>query len=77
MAFDDELNVGSIAARIRSGRPLKELVDESVRLIETEAIRNALTKARWSATKAAKLLGISRASIYNKMARYGIDRRGD
>jgi DNA-binding NtrC family response regulator len=55
-----------------NGRSLKQIVDDATRAVEQAALRDALTRAEGSPTKAAKLLGISRASIYNKMKEYGI-----
>ncbi|HKA87649.1 MAG TPA: sigma-54 dependent transcriptional regulator [Haliangiales bacterium] len=60
------------AGAVADGRPLKEIVDDAVRAVERQAIRDALTKAGGSPTRAAKLLGISRASIYNKLKEHGI-----
>ncbi len=45
-------------------RPLKE--------IEKEAILNTLLKLHWNKKEAAKVLGISRKTLYNKMESYGI-----
>jgi PAS domain S-box-containing protein len=39
---------------------------------EAKAIREALEKSAWNKAKAARLLGISRATIYRKMDEYGI-----
>jgi DNA-binding NtrC family response regulator len=55
-----------------AGRTLKEIVDDATRAVERAALRDALDRAEGSPTKAARLLGISRASIYNKMKEYGI-----
>jgi DNA-binding NtrC family response regulator len=54
------------------GRSLKELVDTTIQAVEREAITKALEKSEGSATKAARLLGISRATIYNKLHAYGL-----
>jgi DNA-binding NtrC family response regulator len=54
------------------GRSLKDIVDDATRAVEKAALRDALARGGGSPTKAAKLLGISRASIYNKMKEYGI-----
>ena len=56
----------------RAGRPLKAVVDETVRALERRAIVDALTRCEGSPGKAAKVLGISRASIYNKIRDYEI-----
>ncbi len=55
-----------------AGRPLKAIVEDTVRAVERQAIADALKKAEGSPAKAAKLLGISRASIYNKIKEYRI-----
>jgi len=57
---------------LSSGRPLKALVEDTVRAVERQAIADALQRAEGSPAKAAKLLGISRASIYNKIKEYRI-----
>jgi len=64
----------SVAATIdaEAGRPLKRVVEEQTRAIERAAIQHALRVAGGSASRAAQLLGISRASIYNKIKEYDI-----
>jgi two-component system response regulator HydG len=54
------------------GRPLKAIVEDTVRTVERQAIADALQRAAGSPARAAKLLGISRASIYNKIRDYRI-----
>jgi two-component system response regulator HydG len=54
------------------GRTLRDIVDDATRAVERAALRDALDKSGGSPTRAAKLLGISRASIYNKMKEHGI-----
>ncbi len=56
---------------LRDGVSLKELVEQSIRLVEQAAIRWALQQEKTPAA-AARRLGISRAGIYNKMKEYGI-----
>ncbi|MBT8491951.1 MAG: sigma-54 dependent transcriptional regulator [Deltaproteobacteria bacterium] len=63
-----------VPVEITPGRPLKQLVDDAVRAVERQAITDALRKADGSPTKAARLLGISRASMYNKLKAYGLGR---
>jgi DNA-binding NtrC family response regulator len=60
------------AAQVVPGRSLKLMVDDAVRAVERQAILDALERAGGSPTKAAALLGISRASIYNKLKEYEI-----
>jgi transcriptional regulator with GAF, ATPase, and Fis domain len=54
------------------GRALRDMVDQAVRTVERQAILDALDRAGGSPTKAAALLRISRASIYNKIKEYEI-----
>ncbi len=54
------------------GRPLRDMVDDAVRAVERQAILDALDRSGGSPTKAAALLRISRASIYNKIKEYEI-----
>jgi DNA-binding NtrC family response regulator len=62
---------GAIAA-IPDGKTLKDAVDDAVRKVEKAAIERALAREGGSPAKAARVLGISRASIYNKIKEYGI-----
>ncbi|MBI5482572.1 MAG: sigma-54-dependent Fis family transcriptional regulator [Deltaproteobacteria bacterium] len=55
------------------GRPLKAVVADAARVVEKQAIADALRRCAGSASKAARLLGISRASFYNKLKAHGID----
>jgi two-component system response regulator HydG len=54
------------------GRSLRDMVDDAVRAVERQAILDALDRSSGSPTKAAALLRISRASIYNKIKEYEI-----
>ena len=54
------------------GRSLRDMVDDAVRAVERQAILDALDRSGGSPTKAAALLRISRASIYNKIKEYEI-----
>jgi transcriptional regulator with PAS, ATPase and Fis domain len=51
-------------------RDLKEVSKESAEIIEKRTIMDALSKAGGNVTHAAKVLGISRATLQNKMKRY-------
>ena len=55
------------------GRPLKQLLDDTVKTVEKTAIEHALVREGGSPARAARVLGISRASIYNKIKEYGIE----
>ncbi|HLG28896.1 MAG TPA: helix-turn-helix domain-containing protein, partial [Candidatus Brocadiales bacterium] len=51
-----------------SGKTLQELLDQTERRI----LLNALANTNWDKEKAAANLQISRASLYNKIKKYGI-----
>ena len=51
-----------------------EIDDYSLRTAERELILKVLTKTRWQKTKAAALLGITRATLYSKIAQYELAR---
>ena len=53
-------------------RKLKELIADTVRAVERQAIEDALRSAGGSPTQAARLLGLSRATFYNKLKAYHI-----
>ena len=55
-----------------AGRTLKEVVDETVKMVERQAIEEALRREDGSATRAARALGLSRATFYNKLKALGI-----
>jgi DNA-binding NtrC family response regulator len=52
--------------------PLKSLVNETVGLVERHYIEAALETTDGNRSAAAKMLGLSRQSLYMKLARYGI-----
>lgn len=63
--------VGQFTDRVGSA-PLRELVRESTDLIERLCIEAALKLTGGNRASAAELLGLSRQSLYVKLARYGI-----
>jgi DNA-binding NtrC family response regulator len=52
--------------------PLKQMTHSATERVERERIAVAMNKARGNRTLAARLLGISRATLYNKMKQYGL-----
>ena len=52
--------------------PLKSLVSETVGVVERHYIEAALAATSGNRSAAAKILGLSRQSLYMKLARYGI-----
>ena len=63
---------GNEAASIREAKDLKNISRESTELIERRSISDALAKTGGNVTHAAKALGISRATLQNKMKLYGL-----
>ncbi len=53
----------------------RHFLKKTVEKAESEAIYNALARHRWAVKKAAQDLGISRKSLWEKMKRYGIEKR--
>ena len=63
-----------VAKRPRKGDlDLKQLRADQLRQSETQAILSALAKAKGNRSEAARILKISRGSLYNKMQEYGIE----
>jgi two-component system response regulator HupR/HoxA len=48
---------------------LKERLDQ----LESQIIRETLTRHRWNKTRAASELGLSRVGLRNKLVRYGLE----
>jgi len=67
---------GPTIAAVPDGRPLKALLDDTLREVERAAIEDALAREAGSPAKAARRLGISRASIYAKIKEYAIRHEG-
>ena len=59
----------SILSSVGVPRPLTEAVREA----EVAAIRKALAHTRGNRKLAARLLGVSRTTLYNKLSDYGIE----
>ena len=66
----------AIQGKAADARPapkdLKEIARESSEIIEKKVILDALSKTGGNVTRAAKALGISRATMQNKMKAYGL-----
>ena len=50
-----------------------DIKDYSLRTAERELILRVLRETQWQKTKAAALLGITRATLYSKISQYGLD----
>ena len=55
---------------IEKGAPLKKILKEATEKIEQEAIKQALAKAGGNKTKAAKILKITRPTLYSKIKEF-------
>jgi len=67
-----QIQTSSAKPKNTEHKSLQGQVDEVSSSVEREIILDALEKANWKRTQAAKLLGISRKSLYNKMNKYDI-----
>ena len=71
----DDLNEAVERLADRVGQvSLKQLVDDTVSLVELHFIDAALQLTGDNRSAAAELLGLSRQSLYTKLKRYGLDR---
>ncbi len=55
-------------------RPLKDLVQDAVEIVERRAVREALDRAGWKKTETAKILGVSRPTLDAKIEQYGLEK---
>jgi len=70
IVFDQHIeDAGSVSARNQAPGPEQ---DFSLEAAEREFIRRALDETGWQRTRAAALLGITRATLYAKLKRYDI-----
>ncbi len=56
------------------GIPFHSDDDFNIERVEAEAIRLALERCNWNKARAARLLGISRRTLYDKMEKYDIEK---
>lgn len=55
-----------------SKNPLHQVIRTTTEIVEKEKIAEATQRAQGNRSRAAKLLGISRATLYNKLKRYNL-----
>ena len=67
---------GAGDAPTRRGADLRDLARASTELVERQTILDALAKTDGNVTRTAKALGISRATLQNKMKAYGLRKSG-
>ncbi|MGH7770794.1 MAG: sigma-54 interaction domain-containing protein [Candidatus Binatia bacterium] len=63
---------GQVSEAKPQPKDLKGIARESAEMIEKRAILDALSKTASNVTRAARVLGISRATLQNKMKAYGL-----
>ncbi|MGH7754569.1 MAG: helix-turn-helix domain-containing protein, partial [Gemmatimonadales bacterium] len=71
----EEIRGTSRAQEAKTG-DLKGMARETTEMVERRAILEGLEKGNWNVTRTARALGISRASLQNKMKSYGLRRPG-
>ncbi len=71
-----DLEGAELSARVlaRKLRPLSEIRDEAVGVVERAAIEVALEACGWNKSKTARALAISRPTLDSKIKQYGIER---
>jgi transcriptional regulator PpsR len=70
---DMPLQFLNVIAEQSGQAPLKEVVSTSIAWVERYYIEAALAAANGNRTEAARMLGVSRQGLYDKLARYRID----
>lgn len=79
----DKIGLGSIVINTEQALPIFEAEREdkakdfSLEKAERELIAKALQETNWQKTKAAELLGISRATLYSKVKQHSIENTQD
>jgi len=66
---------GTVEEHVTMGKSLKGIAKESTGIIEKKTIMDALAKWGGNVTRAAKALGVSRATLQNKMKNFNLRRR--
>ncbi len=78
VAKGDEITVEDLRFGLKSPpAPSTEAEDEALESVERAHILKVLNKYDWNVSKAASALGIDRTTLYNKMKKYGLTRRGN
>ena len=62
----------SCSPQTRRGRRSLQLADYNLETVENRVIQAALEKNAGNVSRAAKELGITRASLYRRMEKYGL-----
>ena len=67
-----EISAADLPAQVRSQSVRRSL--STIDQLECEAIMNALDQAAGNKVVAARMIGLSRSTIYRKIRAYGLDR---
>ena len=65
--------MGTEAGAKEIGR--EEVTDQSIAAVEKLHITEVLKETSWRMTKASKILGINRTTLYNKIKHYSIEQQ--
>lgn len=68
----DIINIKDLPSLIKNTRPDLQLNQDGMAMDEPEKLITALEKTNWNKSKAAKLLGIDRKTLYRKLWKYNI-----
>jgi DNA-binding NtrC family response regulator len=73
----EELQASDFSLEVRENKDDKEADRSTIPLSEVEKrhIESALHEHRWNISQCARLLGIDRATLYNKIKRYGLKQK--
>ncbi|MGA1870729.1 MAG: sigma-54 dependent transcriptional regulator [bacterium] len=70
LCHNHTIGVNHLPAEIKEYSPIKKNLSPKGSCVNSEGILDALNKCGWNKAKAARLLGISRPSIYRKIEEY-------
>ena len=72
-----DVHLGPLGMRPRAGAAAPAALSSTLEQVESANIRRALEKAKGNKSEAARILGIARKTLREKMERLGITQPGD
>lgn len=75
LAKSDVITADDLPLELRAQEPYVCTVDRGadLEMLERDHIRSILEKCQWNKYKAAKMMGISRSTLYSKIRKHGLD----